>query len=182
MYYKQDYRIYYTNKLEYILNKEVFCFLAVSDNIPNIFKNGGHQRRKRSLWSERAEREKAASHLGDIRSLGREQSRPTGEQSRSLELRYHRLVGPSVWKCTCRRAGLQLRRDIGGAGWAYWAVCLSAVTLSEICIPLILSTPTHLLLLYVFDYLEHTAHLFYHLLPRLPLLLPICCFLFPFLF
>lgn len=43
-----------------------------------------------------------------------EQSSPTGEQSRSLELGYYRLVGPCVWKCTCCRAGLQLWRDSGG--------------------------------------------------------------------
>lgn len=60
------------------------------------------------------EREKAASHSVDIRSLVCEQSPPSEEQSRSLELRHYRLVGPSVWKCTCRRAGLWLRKDIGG--------------------------------------------------------------------
>lgn len=57
-----------------------------------------------------------------------EQSRPAGEQSRSLELRYYRLVGPSVWKCTCRRAGLRLRRDTGGGSG--FSGCLSAVNVS----------------------------------------------------
>lgn len=58
--------------------------------------------------------EKASSHWGDFRSLICEQSSPTREQRLSLQLRYYRLVGPSVWKCTCCRAGLWLRRDTGG--------------------------------------------------------------------
>lgn len=93
------------------------CRLHVmSDCIQNVFKNGGHQRRKRRAGWDRAEREKASSHLGDIRSVLCEQSRPTGEQSWSLELGYYRLVGPCVWKCTCRRAGLWLWRLTGGGG------------------------------------------------------------------
>lgn len=74
------------------------------------------------------ERERVASHLGDIRSLVCEQSLPAGEQSRSLGLRYYKLVGPCVWKCTCCRAGLWLRRDTGGGVGLF---CLSAVNLSE---------------------------------------------------
>lgn len=69
--------------------------------------------------------ESAASHLGSIRFLDCEQSRPAGEQSRSLEQRYYRLVGPSVWKCTCRRAGLQLRRDTGGGVGFYGSLSVS---------------------------------------------------------
>lgn len=49
-----------------------------------------------------------------IRSLVCEQSSPTREQRLSLKPRYYRLVGPSVWECTCCRAGLWLRRDTGG--------------------------------------------------------------------
>lgn len=79
-----------------------------------FFKNGGHQRRNSRVGWDHREREKATSHWGDIRSLVCEQSHPTREQSLSLELRYYRLVGPSVWKCTCYRAGLCLRRDTGG--------------------------------------------------------------------
>lgn len=41
---------------------------------------------------------------------------PAGEQSRRLELTYCKLVGPSVWTCTCCRAGLRARGDAGGAG------------------------------------------------------------------
>lgn len=68
------------------------------------------------------------SHFGDIRSAVCEQSRPAGEQSRSLELRYYKPVGPCVWKCTCCGAGVRYRRDVGGAEWDILAVCQSPVS------------------------------------------------------
>lgn len=123
-----------------------------------------------------------ASHLGDIRSLGCEQSRPAGEQSRSLELRYYRLVGPSAWKCTCRRAGLRLRGDTGGGGGLFWRpVCLS-VSCQFVCIGftafthtrslfLFCSPHTHVCLLLVFSVI-------FYLVSRLFFLFAVSFFLF----
>lgn len=148
----------------------------------NISKTGGHQRRNwRGAGLDQVERERAASHLGDIRSVVCEQSRPAGEQSRSLELRYYRLVGPSVWKCTCRRAGLRLRRDTGGGSG--FSGCLSAVNVSAFHSQYLL---THIHSSCMFLLTSNTRacllHVFFsHLLPRLPLVLPICCFRFPLL-
>lgn len=107
----------------------MFCLHVVWNKTKNVCKNGGHRRRNRRVGLDQVEREKVTSHLGDIRSLACEQSRPTGEQSRSLELRYYRLVGPSVWKCTCRRAGLQLRMDVGGGVGFFGAVSCQSVCL-----------------------------------------------------
>jgi len=82
-------------------------------------KNEVHQRGSRGVEWDQGERVKVTGHWGDIRSLLCEQSPATGEQSRSLELRYCRLVGPSVWKCTCRRAGLWLWTVAwGGVGFS----------------------------------------------------------------
>lgn len=100
------------------------------------------------------ERERVASHLGDIRSLVCEQSHPAGEQSRSLGLRYYKLVGPCVWKCTCCRAGLWLRRAAGGGVGLF---CLSAVNLSEF--NSYIFTNTHLLYFSV-----HLTHALLHVL------------------
>lgn len=139
---------------------------------------------QKGIGLDRVEREKASSHLGDIRSVLCEQRLPAGEQSRSLELRYYRLPGPSAWKCTCRRAGLGSRRDTGGGGWAslffffLWSVCL-CVSCHSVC-----SSPrrVHSLsppLVTCSHAYSSLVCLLYHLSPRLSLLLPICCFLFP---
>lgn len=112
------------------------------------------EKEQKGVELNQPERERVASHLGDIRSLVCEQSRPAGEQSRSLELRYYKLVGPSVWKCTCCRAGLQLRRDIGGGVGFFLAVFLSAVNLSEFNSQVF--TNTHLLFMYLSAHLKHT--------------------------
>lgn len=133
----------------------VSCLHVMSDCIQCFFKNGGHQRRKRRAGWDRAEREKASSHLGDIRSVLCEQSRPTGEQSWSLELGYYRLVGPCVWKCTCRRAGLWLwRLTVGGGGFFGLPVCQLSVCLR----PAFLSGSFLTLFLRVFARCEHIYH------------------------
>lgn len=98
-------------------------------------------------WDHR-ERKKATSHWGDIRSPVGEQSYPAREQSPSLELRYYRLVGPSVWTCTCCKAGLCLRRDSGGGRR------LSAVIF---CFFLKVFTRTYLLFLFLPALLKHTS-------------------------
>lgn len=90
-----------------------------------LFKNEGHQWRCGGVNQGHEEKEKAASQWGDIRSAVCEQSLRTGEQSRSLELRYYRLVGPSVWTCTCLSAGHGLWRDAGGGAEVFGGLSVS---------------------------------------------------------
>lgn len=106
-----------------------------------------------------------------------EQSHPAGEQSRSLELRYYKLVGPRVWKRTCCLAGVWRRGNTGGG-----VGCSSGLTVS--CqlvgaqLGLFTDTRTPCLLCCSPQTLvcEHLPSSFTALL-----LLPICCFLFPIL-
>lgn len=123
-----------------IHDKDVFCLHAVSDETPNIFKNGGHQRRKRRLGLDQAEREKAASHLGDIRSAVREQSRPTGGTKQESGAELSQTGWPLRLEVYVPQSRTPVEKGHWGAGWAFWAVCLSAVSLSETCIPLIVFT------------------------------------------
>lgn len=127
--------------------------------------------------------EKASSHWGDVRSLICEQSSPTREQRLSLQLRYYRLVGPSVWKCTCCRAGLWLRRDTGGGVDSSVLLFVSCHFVCNLQSPHGICLHIYFSRIFLLNSEVTCLRVFStSMLPHRGLLLPICCFLFPVLF